>query len=529
MPAAVPPFSDAADAAADLDAHAVPAPVATTPTGQPADAPASAPKPDRDHADALPPGEKAPTEKTEKPEKVAPTEKVEKQEKPAPVAEEPPQLDAIGQALPARTEPDAGDDKTKKAKHKGKDKDKSHLPALSPLAEAACAYVEALLKQKLPRQMVFHGIDHTRSVVKAARRLAVDAGLSAEETETLVLAAFFHDTGYTEKYDGHEAISAELATRFLTKQGFPPERLDQVQQLIMATAIDAPSFGPLADLLVDADRSGMARDDFAARGELLRLEWEIYFPDRSINNSEWAQSQLEYLQNTDFRTEAGRTRFGPGRTATLETQEKALGKRRKKEKKSEKESRETLAQPKRGIETMFHNIYSTHTSLSQMADQKANMMIQLNTLLLSALITYMAARTTTSGISLLANPIVLLPGSLLLITALGSVVTAILSAQPEITSFRFNDRVKPTANRRINLLFFGNFTKLPLEDFQEGMRDLMRQKDALYINMITDIYYLGDVLSKKYRLLKVSYTVFMVGLIMTVFSFVIAVLYKGHL
>jgi hypothetical protein len=47
--------------------------------------------------------------------------------------------------------------------------------------------------------------------------------------------------------------------------------------------------------------------------------------------------------------------------------------------------------------------------------------------------------------------------------------------------------------------------------------------------MTTDVYYLGDVLNKKYRLLKISYTIFMVGIILVVFSFVISVLYKGHL
>jgi hypothetical protein len=51
----------------------------------------------------------------------------------------------------------------------------------------------------------------------------------------------------------------------------------------------------------------------------------------------------------------------------------------------------------------------------------------------------------------------------------------------------------------------------------------MREKDSLYNNMITDIYYLGDVLSKKYRLLRVSYTIFMIGLILTVLSFVVAI------
>lgn len=439
----------------------------------------------------------------------------------SPAADTPPATDAIGKPL-LKT-------KDGKKKHKEPKGPKETLPASSTLVEQAGAYIEELFAAKLSSKLVFHDLNHTKQVVKAARRLAADQHFSEADTEALLVAAWFHDAGYVERYVGHEEASAELAARFLRERRYPQERIELVRQLIAATAVGAPANGLLADTLVDADRSGMAREEFASHGELLRLEWEMFLPDRAFTNPEWVQYQLEYLTDTDFRTTAARTRYGPGRAANLAAQEKTIGKQRKKEKKKEKEGRETLAQPKRGIETMFHNIYATHMGLSQMADQKANMMIQLNTLLLSALITYLAARTTTNGIAMLQNPIVVIPGVLLLTTALGSVVTAILSAQPEITSFRLNNKVKPTANRRINLLFFGNFVKLPLEEFQEGMRDLMRQKDALYINMITDVYYLGDVLSKKYRLLKVSYTIFMVGIIMTVFSFVISILYKGHL
>lgn len=64
---------------------------------------------------------------------------------------------------------------------------------------------------------------------------------------------------------------------------------------------------------------------------------------------------------------------------------------------------------------------------------------------------------------------------------------------------------------------------LPLEEFQSGMHDIMRDKKSLYNNMITDIYYLGDVLNRKYKILRISYTIFMVGLVLTVVGFAVAV------
>jgi predicted metal-dependent HD superfamily phosphohydrolase len=518
------------------------APDTTGAAAQPVSPPTEAATPANKAASALPPDQPTSSPDADsEPETQAQLDSGTTSDTPVTLPAPPPTTDAIGKPLPSALPMvgAAGETAEKGKKHKkgkkGKPEkvkaapEKEKLPPLSTLVEVACAYVERLFAAKLPSKMVFHDLKHTQLVVKAARRLANDQQLSATDTEALLLAAYFHDTGYTQRYVGHEAVSADLAAAFLRDQNYPPEGIERVKDMILATEFESDSRGPLADLLVDADMSGMGREEFAAAGERLRLEWEMYLVDRSFSTPDWVQYQLDYLNDHNFRTAAARARYGPGRQENIEVQEKLIQKLRKKEKKKEKDSRDTLAQPKRGIETMFHNIYSTHTSLSGMADQKANMMIQLNTLLISALITYLAARSTTSGIAMLQNPIVAVPGGLLLATALGSVVTAILSAQPEITSFRLNSKVKPTANRRINLLFFGNFVKLPLEEFQEGMRDLMRQKDALYMNMTTDIYYLGDVLNKKYRLLKISYTVFMVGIILVVFSFVISILYKGHL
>ena len=73
---------------------------------------------------------------------------------------------------------------------------------------------------------------------------------------------------------------------------------------------------------------------------------------------------------------------------------------------------------------------------------------------------------------------------------------------------------------RANLLFFGNFVSMPESDFVIGMKELLMNTDALYVNMIRDIYGLGTVLEKKFDLLRRSYNAFMFGLIAGVFLFI---------
>ncbi|SHJ67335.1 Predicted metal-dependent phosphohydrolase, HD superfamily [Hymenobacter daecheongensis DSM 21074] len=403
-------------------------------------------------------------------------------------------------------------------------------PAKAEIVKKAKAYITALFEEKLPQQLVYHSLKHTLSTVKEAKALGEASHLSEADLEALVLAAWFHDAGYIEVYDGHEYRSLEMAGQWLREQGYPADRISVVQDTIRATHRDEAPETELQLLLTDADISSMGREDFFSNAELLRAEWETML-GKTYSNTQWAESQLDFLLTAKFNTDAAKERYGKQFKDNLKEQRKRLKKTEKKTKEKEEEATGNFADPKRGVETMFRTMYNNHIKLSDMADNKANMMISLNAVLISVIVTYAGAKmgkTAALGTIFSKNPILGVPMGILLITALGSVVTAILCAQPDVTSFKWLKRSPQIAtNRRVNLLFFGNFSKLSLDDFQSGMNEIMREKDTLYTNMVTDIYYLGHVLTRKYRLLRISYTIFMVGLILVALSFGIAMLYKS--
>jgi len=401
---------------------------------------------------------------------------------------------------------------------------------VSVLVQQAQAYVEPLLTSGLDPRLTYHTLTHTAYVVKQAHALADAAALPPAQAEELLLAAWFHDTGYLDTYDGHEYQSLARAEAWLREQRVAPARIEVIKNLIRATHRDEPANTELEKMLVDADMSNLAADDFRARAELIRTEWELRL-DKLYTNEEWVELQLAFMVGHKYLSETGKARFKKDFKKNTEEQRDLLKKAQKKAKKKEKQATDTLAEPKRGIETMFRTMYSNHMKLSDMADKKAGMMIQLNAVILSIIITYLGAKSSilapTGNASFTRNPILAVPMTVLLLTALGSVTSAILSAQPDVTSFKWLKKNPEIAtNRRVNLLFFGQFTKLSLQHFQEGMRELMRQKDTLYNNMVTDVYYLGEVLDRKYKLLRVSYSIFMVGLILTALSFGIVLAYK---
>ena len=451
-----------------------------------------------------------------------------------PLAGPPATLTDDGDPKPA-FRPDGVDDddpdkqvEKKAARQKAEETDKKAAKAEeSDLVKEAKAHVHDLFERELSDRLTYHTIKHTESVVKECRALAPVAELTDKQTESLLLAAWFHDTGYIDVYDGHEYRSMERAANWLSEHGESDERIELIKDLIKATHREVEPETKLQKLLVDADLSNLAQSDFRASAELLRTEWELVL-GQVYSNPEWAELQLNFMLGHRYQSDAGKARYRKDLKENLDEQRDELKKREKKAKKKAKKANTTFAEPKRGIETMFRTMYGNHMKLSDMADKKASMMISLNAVLLSVIITYLGAKTSSLGPAFTRNPVLAVPMGILLLTSLGSVVTAILSAQPDVTSFKWLKRSPEVAtNRRVNLLFFGNFTKLSLDNFQSGIRELMSHQDDLYTNMTTDVYYLGEVLSRKYGLLRNSYTIFMVGLILTVLSFGIVLLYKS--
>ena len=115
---------------------------------------------------------------------------------------------------------------------------------------------------------------------------------------------------------------------------------------------------------------------------------------------------------------------------------------------------------------------------------------------------------------------VLLPVVIFLVTGLASLIFAVLSIRPKVTSL-LGDKFDLEKAKR-NIIFFGNHVNLSLEQYEEAMDAMFRDSELMYGNMTRDMYYLGKVLDKKYRFLTISYNIFMVGFVATVLTFLVA-------
>jgi hypothetical protein len=114
-----------------------------------------------------------------------------------------------------------------------------------------------------------------------------------------------------------------------------------------------------------------------------------------------------------------------------------------------------------------------------------------------------------------------IPTLIFLSSAVITIVLSILATRPKISGGKFT--AEDITTKKTNLLFFGNFYKSTFEEYNEAMKKMMVDTDYLYGSLVKDIYYLGVILGRKYWLIRLAYNIFMIGIIISVIAFVVAV------
>jgi predicted metal-dependent HD superfamily phosphohydrolase len=384
-------------------------------------------------------------------------------------------------------------------------------------------FVFNLFKEKLPKHSVYHNFNHTKFTVKAVKEISEEYDLDSEDKENLIIAAWFHDTGYTVSNQNHEKESVEIARVYFEKL-IDEVRMEKISSLILSTVYLAESNNLLEEILHDADFSNIGKKKFAQRAELLKCEWE------KINNKiytdvEWAELQYDFITQKTFKTEVAEKIYGKRREQNITEQRNLIDKAKTDQYKLQLKTDSTKAKTNkegRGIETLYRSVYNYHMELSSMADQKANIMISINTIVVSVIITLFGSGFTFGDSEGLRHVRFVFPMLLLVISSLISVTFAILSARPSITSKEKYELDKKDSS----VLFFGNFAQLKISEFVDYIRELKDSKEELYDSMTVDIYHLGAVLVKKYKLLKWSYNIFMAGLVLCVIGFIGITIYS---
>lgn len=382
-------------------------------------------------------------------------------------------------------------------------------------------YCREIFLKHIPEEFVYHNLNHTERVVKATEVIGKENGLNKSELEILKIAAWFHDVGYSQGCDKHEEQGARIARDFLQSHNYSERKINKVEDCILATKVPQSPKNLMEEVLCDVDMYHLACSDYDEMSERMLREIEEV-NDKKINVPDWNEMNLKFFQDHEYFTPYAKKVLQPIKEHNLKGIARAEAIKEAKqleiknlEKKLAKEKKKSKIRPDRGIETMFRTTSKNHLELSAMADNKANIMISVNTIILTVVVSVLLRKLTE-------YPNLVIPAILLIVVCLTTIVLAILATRPNVSSGVFtNDEV---LSKKTNLLFFGNFHKMDLENYDWGMREMMKDGEYLYGSLIKDIYYLGVVLGRKYKLLRACYTFFMIGFVISILSFVVAML-----
>lgn len=385
--------------------------------------------------------------------------------------------------------------------------------------EQARAFVLHLFGQRQDGRLLVHNYTFADAAAAQVEAIAGGEGAGPEVTERAMLAAWLYPTGYL--YDYHEParFSTEIARQFFSQYDYPEAQREGILSCIQAVAAGSVAAKEEERLLSDAIQVATYLQNPEGGLPMLRLEREFLL-NRQYSKAEWARILQDELLRVHLHTHYAQAHFQPALAQAIHNCRKVMDKQQ--EQLSAGEEGELgrygdmePGRPVRGIQTFFRTNYRNHINLSAIADNKANIMISVNAILISVLITFLSYRNIGEN-----TPQILLPVVIFLVTGLASLIFAVLSARPKVTML--NRPGSPPEEVRRNVIFFGNFATLGLGQFEEAMDELFNDNELLYGNMVRDLYHLGKVLEKKYRYLSISYNVFMVGFIATVGTFLIA-------
>ncbi|MEO7462206.1 MAG: Pycsar system effector family protein [Ferruginibacter sp.] len=367
--------------------------------------------------------------------------------------------------------------------------------------------------------MKFHNLVHTKGVVNRANEIAGHYQLSDKDMLIIYLSSWFHDTGYLlVNQPGHEAKSVDIMREFTSGHNLPEGTVEAVAGCIMSTMQPRNPTGLLQEIICDADTYHFGKKEFKLTNKLA-LEEAKTSDHPPASELGFMEKTYEMLEGHHFYTTYCKNLLDGQKNKNMKKLKKKIDKQKQKDEIDDSSSAPEITEKAgttKGMQTMLRLTSENHVKLSDMADSKANILISVNAIIISVILSVLLRKLQT-------DPYLTIPTIIFLASALTTIVIAILATRPKVNAGTFDD--VDVINKKTNLLFFGNYHRMQQDQYENAMRHMMSDSDYLYSSIIQDIYHLGVVLGKKYRLIRLAYNIFMIGIIVSVLAFAAAAIF----
>ncbi len=398
--------------------------------------------------------------------------------------------------------------------------------------------VSAFSKKRIvrfPERIVYHDIDFANRLLTNINIIGEHAELSVRELQMAKMVGWFFCSCFDELEvkikdgiisDNNEKLAVKNIETFFKKEDFPLEIKKEIIENLKGINFFRQAENNIQKTVSDAITADLVCVK-NVNHNLKLVYQELLLNNVSVSKLNWYEAIITIAESLNFYTPYGQTELAPqvkvqvenlkkARTKIVKQNEKALKKELditdKELKKLKKNLNNLSGRDDRAVQTLFRTTIKNHYTLREMVDRKANIMITVNSIILSVVISGMASREVD-------HDLYYIPIITLAVCAAFSIFFAIMSTRPNKTQGQFTE--EEIRSKQGNLLYFGNFHDMSPRDFEWGMLQMLNDSDYLYGSMIRDLYYLGIVIQKKFRHIRISLNIFLGGMITSLILYVI--------
>ncbi len=390
------------------------------------------------------------------------------------------------------------------------------------LLRETALYVRDYYSRHFSEHHYFHNYNRTMNIVRNSDALAVNMNLGKQELKMAHLAAWFLELGVHRDYHDYQVISVELARDYFKTKELEAGVFDKIEECILSTRIPQQPVSLISQLVCDAGMYHLAEKEALQNLDALRVENSV-IAGKDFSDEEWLNENIRTISNHFYFTTCARELFQKRKEKTLAAfqakrellhviQKENGGPAHHLPAAEKKIGADDDVKLERGVESFFRITERRHMDLANKAHDKASLLISVNAIVMSIVLSVLVTKLED-------NTYLVLPTLCLVITSGVTIVLSIISTRPRIINSHSTDQ---KGGEEINILFFGDFAKLPLAEYKKRMKETYKNRTELYDSLIKDIYYQGLVLSWKFKYISKAYNVFMYGFITTILAFFIA-------
>lgn len=358
-----------------------------------------------------------------------------------------------------------------------------------------------------------------------AEELARHVGLEDMDFENAVVAAWFRYAGVQDIGSGQTEEMKKLLDDFFSSVNYPANDKTSVQEAIETVIGGKYADTPVKQVVSDSVNSQLASPNFLENVILIRKEL-----NKASGEKRPELEYMEYFLSLFIRERYYSTyaseKYARIRQRNFEYVQKRIKDIRDdihKEKKSKNKEEAPAILTNKETEDLFKLAFRNYNHLISVADSKASLLINVNSIIISVMIAFVLGKIGKSMF-------ILWPTILLLFVCLFTILMAILASRPQSNGFLENRK-----SNSFQRFFFGSFDmvdpgflQIRWEEYYQRLVSLFsNSKETVYLEIYKESFNVRKVLSRKFNYLAIAYWIFLFGLLLSVISFVVAIYQHG--